>query len=196
MSLIARQTRLWLNVVLMVGCLSVWMLLIIGVKTFSNTNVDQDFIANIDIMKTKVAQDSMNMYKLAEESLAKHPGLKKVIILKRIFRCDNPAKESLSQYANSVYDEIWTKKGRPSNIHIADQKLQCDGNLRSLRYGYQQYDNYDGVHMRGKLSTQHYTRSIIDVFTSVYPQLLNPNTAQSTQTQHNNNTTYSQSGNF
>ena len=47
MSLIARQTRLWLNVVFMVGCLSVSMATqlpniprqpILGVKTFSNTS--------------------------------------------------------------------------------------------------------------------------------------------------------------
>jgi hypothetical protein len=117
-------------------------------------------------------------------------------ILKRIFRCDDQSKESLSRYANSIYDDIWTSKGRPSNICIADQKLQCDGDLRSLRYGNPHYDNYDGVHMRGRLSTQHYTRSMIDVFTSVYPELLTPTTGHNTQTQSNTNTTYRQAGNF
>ena len=155
-----------------------------GVNEISNMNVDQDFIANIDILKKKVAQDSINMYNLAEESLAKHPGLKKVIILKRIFRCDNTAKESLSQYANLVYDDIWNKKGRPSNIFIADQKLQCEGNLRSVRYGNQHYESYDGVHMRGKLSAQHYTRSIIDVFTAVWPELLTAHRHRATITKH------------
>ena len=162
-----------------------------GVNEISNIDTSQDFIANIDVWKQKVATDSINIYELAEESLAKHQHLKKVIILKRIFRCDDTAKESLSKYANSVYDDIWIRKGRPSNICIADQQLECHGNLRSVRYGHPQYDNYDGVHMRGRLSTQHFTRSIIDVFTAVYPELLNtPNT-----TQHNN-TTHKQAGNY
>ena len=138
----------------------------------SNIDTDKDFITNIDAWKKKDADDSMKMYKLAEESLESNHDVKKVIILKRIFRCDDQSKESLSRYANSIYDDIWTRKGRPSNICIADQNLQCDGDLRSLRYGNQHYDNYDGVHMCGRLSTQHYTRSMIDVFTAVYPELL------------------------
>ena len=98
-----------------------------GVNEIYNIDTDKDFIANIDAWKKKVADDSMEMYKLAEESLEKNQDLKKVIILKRIFRCDDQSKESLSRYANSIYDDIWTRKGRPSNICFAEQKLQCDG---------------------------------------------------------------------
>ena len=111
---------------------------------------------------------------MAEKSLAKNPSLRKVIILKRIYRCDNNIKESLSQFANSVYDDYWRKRGCPSNIVIADQKLQCDGNLRMQRYGDGNLNNYDGIHMRGRLATQHYTKSMIDVFTTVFPHLLTP----------------------
>ena len=106
-----------------------------GVNEISNIDTSRDFIANIDIWKQKVANDSMNMFRIAEESLAQHNKLKKVVILKRIFRCDDPIKQSLSEYANSVYDGIWAQRGRPSNICIADQKLKCDGKLRAQRYG-------------------------------------------------------------
>ena len=163
-----------------------------GVNEISNINTSKDFIANIDGWKKKVADDSSNLYQLAEKSLAENPQLKKVIILKRIFRCDDNVKEILSQYANSVYDDLWLKRGRPSGIYIADQKLQCDGELRVLRYGHPYYGNFDGIHMRGKLSAQHYTKSVIDVFTSVYPELLSPNT---TKAKHNTTTTFRQSGN-
>ena len=112
-----------------------------GVNEISNLDTKHDVIENVDAWKKKVAEDSLNMYNLAENSLRDNPNMKKVIILKRIFRCDDIIKESLSQYANSVYDDIWTKRGRPVNICIADQKLQCDGNLRVLRYGRQHYDN-------------------------------------------------------
>ena len=106
-----------------------------GVNEISNMNTKKDFIDNIDSWKKEVADDSLNLYQLAEKSLAENPSLKKVIILKRIFRCDDNVKESLSQYANSVYDELWLRRGRPSGIYIADQKLQCDGALRVQRYG-------------------------------------------------------------
>ena len=166
-----------------------------GVNEISNINTDGDFIGNIENWKKKVSDDSVNMFRLAEESLANNPKLKKVIILKRNFRCDNQTKQSLSGSANTVYDDLWIRKGRPLNISIADQKLQCEGNLRTLRYGNRNYDNYDGVHMRGKLSTQHYTRSIIDVFISAYPELLTPPTVHTTQAQYYTTTRY-QSGNF
>lgn len=88
-----------------------------------------------------------------------------------------------------MYDEIWNRKGRPANIYIADQKLQCDGALRSLRYGNPQCDKgVDGVHMRGELSVQHYTRSMIDVFTAVYPELLTSNTAHRHSATHSRET--------
>ena len=143
-----------------------------GVNEISNIDTSRDFIANIDIWKQKVANDSMNMFRIAEESLAQNNKLKKVIILKRIFRCDDPIKQSLSEYANSVYDGIWAQRGRPSNICIADQKLKCDGKLRAQRYGGAYDRSFDGVHLRGELGTQHYTRSMIDVFTTVYPHIL------------------------
>ena len=123
-----------------------------GVNEISNINTNQDFIKNIDDWKNKVAENSIKMFQLAEKSLAEHPSLRKVIILKRIYRCDNTIKESLSQFANTVYDDYWRERGCPSNIVIADQKLQCDGNLRMQRYGDGNLNNYDGIH--------HYTRSM------------------------------------
>ena len=74
----------------------------------------------------------MKIFQLAGKILAEHPQLKKVIILKRIYRCDNQIRESLSQFANSVYDDLWRSNGSPDDIVIGDQKLQCEGNLHSL----------------------------------------------------------------
>ena len=161
-----------------------------GVNEISNIDTSQDFIANIDVWKQKVANDSINMFRIAEESLTQNKTLKKVVVLKRIFRCDDPIKQSLSEFANSVYDEIWNKRGRPSNIYIADQKLNCDGKLRAQRYGGAYDRSFDGVHLRGELGTQHYTRSMIDVFTAVYPHIL----SNTQRTQHN--TANRQVGNF
>ena len=156
-----------------------------GVNEISNFDTNEDFITNINEWKRKVSEQSVKMFQLAEKSLVQNKSLQKVIILKRIFRCDNKIKESLSQFANSVYDDIWRQKGCPRNIVIADQKLQCEGSLRVLRYGNEYHRNFDGVHLRGDLATQHYTKSIIGVFTDVFPHLL----ASTTQNTANNTTT-------
>ena len=68
-----------------------------GVNEISNLDTKHDVIENFDAWKKKVAEDSLNMYNLAENSLRDNPNMKKVIILKRIFRCDDMIKESLSQ---------------------------------------------------------------------------------------------------
>ena len=106
-----------------------------------------------------------------------------------IFRCDDQIKQSLSEFANTVYDDIWVSRGRPSNIHIMDQNLKCEGDLLSKRYGSPHGRSFDGIHMRGELAVQHYTRSMIDVFTSVFPHILG---TQNTQV----NTATRQAGNF
>ena len=121
-----------------------------------------------------VAQDSMKLFHLAEKSLLQNSHLKRVIILKRIFRCDSQAKQSLSRFANTVYDQLWESRGRPSNIIIADQNLSSEGRLRDLRFGFPTHRNFDGVHLHGTQGIQHYTRSVIDVFTKVFPSLTNP----------------------
>ena len=95
----------------------------------------------------------------------------------------------MSEFANTVYDDIWVSRRRPSNIHIMDQNLKCEGDLLSKRYGSPHGRSFDGVHMRGELAVQHYTRSMIDVFTSVFPHILG---TQNTQV----NTATRQAGNF
>ena len=79
----------------------------------------------------KVEDDSKNMFAVAEEALKTDPNLK-VIIVKRLPRYDSSVvdplgvKANLSQFANSVYDQLWFKKGGPKNIHIVNFDLGCD----------------------------------------------------------------------
>ena len=148
--------------------------------------IDKDFIKNIDVWKQKVAKDSVCLFNLAEESLVKNPRLKRVIILKRMFRCDNEIKQSLSQFANSIYDDIWAERGRPSSIIISDQNLACDGELRVQRFGHHFNEDFDGIHLRGSQSVQHYTRSLIDVFIRITPTLAKRTVPSSTQVQSGN----------
>ena len=65
---------------------------------------------------TKVEDDSNNLFAVAEEVLKVDPNIK-VIIVKRLPRYDSSQadplgiKANLSQFANSVYDQLWFKKG-------------------------------------------------------------------------------------
>ena len=95
-----------------------------------------------------------------------------------MFRSDSlkndPAqiKHHLSEYGNRVLDDLWLSKGCPKNIKIMKQDLDCKGELRMSRFGAPSSKGYDGVHMRGKLATQHYTRSVIDILLDVMPNVL------------------------
>ena len=51
------------------------------------------------------------------------------------------------------------------------QTLVCKGELKTSRFGVPSSKGYDGVHIRGKLAVQHYTRSVIDILLDVMPNV-------------------------
>ena len=77
--------------------------------------------------------------------------MEQVILLKRIYRCD-PIKT----------------KGCPNNIKIAKQSLECDGDLRTARFGSPSHNGYDGTHLRGKMAVQHYTGSLLNILLDIF----------------------------
>ena len=92
-----------------------------------------------------------------------------MVILKRIFRCDT-LKNDPNQIKNRLSD-IWLTKGCPKNITIAQQPLECDGNLRLSRYGSPSAKGSDGIHMRGVMAVQHYTGSFVNFLLENLPFL-------------------------
>ena len=132
-----------------------------GTNEVSNLDVSQNVTENIEPLKAEVRKSSEKMFELAQKSLAENRHLEKVIILKRIFRCDLPKddpsqiKSRLSEYGNRVLEDIYLSKGCPKNISISYQPLECQGAMRVSRYGSPSAKNYDGVHMRGQLGVQH-----------------------------------------
>ena len=66
----------------------------------------------------KLEEDSTNLFDVAQKALKKKPNMK-VIIVKRLPRYDpasadpNHIKNKLSIFANSVYDQLWFKRGGP-----------------------------------------------------------------------------------
>ena len=97
------------------------------------------------------------------------PSLQRVVIVKQIPRYDSYVKAHLSHYANNVLDDLWMKDGN-NKIVVAKQNLECDGELRRLRYGVIG-STTDGVHMRGKFAIQHMTMSFVTMLCKVFPHL-------------------------
>ena len=101
-----------------------------GSIEISNINVNDavmDTKKDIGVYKeewfNQVEEDSKNLFKVAEDAIKKKPDLE-VIIVKRLPRFDRSSqdiigvKSKLSSYANAVYDQLWLKRGSPSNIQI------------------------------------------------------------------------------
>ena len=160
------------------------LILSCGPNEVSNLNTNLDYSKNIEDWRKRVKVSSVKMYELAEWCLSAYPSLEKVVIVKRPPRYDNAIKAHLSEFANNTLDEIWKEKGSNRNIAISRQDLDCDGDSRFRVYGDPFYNNYDGVHMRGKLAIQLMTRTFINMMTKIFPHLKPENQ------RHNNNNGY------
>jgi hypothetical protein len=148
-------------------------------------------ITNLDVNKTvkdpkkkievykkqwfeKVEKDSSNLFDVAEDALKNSAHLQKVIIIKRLPRFDPKKNDSLgiksqlSKYANTCYDQLWVKRGRPENIHIVNlDGLDSTEYLRNIIYGGESKDNYDGIHFRGAHAARHFTYRSIEAVKSI-----------------------------
>ena len=148
-----------------------------GTNEISNLDVSGKIDDKIEALKQEIKTSSEKIFNIAENSLKENKSLKKVVILKRIFRCDtlkndpNQIKNRLSEFGNRMLDDIWLTKGCPKNITIAQQPLECDGNLRLSRYGSPSAKGYDGIHMRGVMAVQHYTGSFVNVLLENLPSV-------------------------
>ena len=86
------------------------------------------------------------------------------MIVKRIPRFDCSSedilgiKSELSNFANSVYDQLWTKRGSPENIRIAELKLNVEhsSHLKSLIFGSRTENNFDGIHLNCIGASRHF----------------------------------------
>ena len=65
----------------------------------------------------------------------------------------------MSSCGNTVYDQIWQKKGSPENIKIIEIDLKCSSStyLKELIFGNAASSSFDGIHLRGKAASQHFT---------------------------------------
>ena len=154
-----------------------------GCNEISNIQTNKDFnVEDVTAWQEKVFESRAKIFQLAESSLEQNKHVKNVIIVNSLPRFDpsheDPCgiKANLNSFGNSLYSSFWMQKGCPANISIVDQKLDCAGELRTKRFGNPADKNpngkpYDGVHMRGIKSMQHYTNSMIRVFAASFADL-------------------------
>ena len=133
-------------------------------------------------LKSIVKSTSLKLFTLAEDSLKQNHNLERVILVKRPFRCDfndhTGLKAKLSEYGNRVFEDIWLDKGCPKNILIVQQFLECDGYVKVQRFGSPTNEGYDGIHFKGKLGVQHFTRSFLNILLDSLPNRVSPNHLQ------------------
>ena len=126
-----------------------------GPNEISNLKTDQDYSENIDDWQKVAYKASERLFVLAQQALLRHSTLTKVLVVKRIARCDCPIKSYLSEYANSVLDHLWMKNGCPTNIVIVKQNLDLHGDIKTQCFGSPDTKDYDGIHLRGRFAVQH-----------------------------------------
>ena len=121
----------------------------------------------------KTKDDSINLFNVAKNALVMKPDME-VIIVKRLPRYDLKSqdplqiKQSLSEYSNSVYDQLWFENDGPKNIHIVSlDKMECFGYLKDIIYGNTSQPNYDGIHLRGPEAVRHFTYRAVNAIKSV-----------------------------
>ena len=141
-----------------------------GVREITNIEVNEAMMdTKRDIEEEKkhwfsqAENDSKELFKIAEDALNMKPRLK-IVIIKRLPRFDRSKqdiigiKSKISDFANSVLDQEWVKRGSPQNIHIVELNLvQGSRNLKSLIYGSPESDGVDGIHLRGPGAQRHFT---------------------------------------
>ena len=84
--------------------------------------------------------------------------------MKRLPRFDRSSqdivgiKSKISDFANSVLDQEWVQRGNPHNIQIVQLDLiQGSNHLKILVYGSPESRHVDGIHLRGRGATRHFT---------------------------------------
>ena len=99
-----------------------------GTNEISNLDVSGNISVKMEAMKEEVKASSVKLFNLAENSLKENKGLEKVIILKRVFRCDTIKDDPCQiKYGNRVLEDLWLSRGCPKNIVITGQPLECEG---------------------------------------------------------------------
>ena len=142
-----------------------------GPNEISNLNLDDDHDENFNYWKQQVILSCKKIFALAQQCVSNNPSLKKVVIVKRPPRFDSEVAAHLSNYGNNMLDEIWMRSGRPENIEIVTQEIECQGEDLIQSYGNPNDKQFDGIHLRGPQAIPYMTRSFIKMVVKSFPDL-------------------------
>ena len=142
-----------------------WIALQGGACDISNLELSE----NLEVLKQQAFISASNMFSLSQEIVKAHPTTK-VLLMKRTPRVDNRLKSQLSEYADSIYQQLWIEYGCSPQIIIGDHFIfNCRGENQNKLFGQLNTSNYDGVHFRTNFGKQQYTRSVLLTFKRCWP---------------------------
>ena len=115
--------------------------------------------------KFKVAtESSINMVKIAEETIDNYKDIEKLLIIQRPPRVDE--MEEFSQLSNEILKDQINKSKHSDKILYGqhDYLVKMDERDSFRLYGSPRSPGYDGIHMRGTEGSQLFMTSILNIF--------------------------------
>ena len=156
-----------------------------GPNEISNLNLKDDYNTNIDYWRQQVFLSSKHTFDLAINSIKNNPNLRKVVIVKRPTRFDSKIAANLSEFGNSVYDDLWMRYNCPRQIVVTKMDVECEGADMFQSYGTPGSTGFDGIHLRGPQAVQYMTRAFVKMLTNNFPLLKSQSSAPSQINQKN-----------
>ena len=142
-----------------------------GSVDITNLKTDGCYAENSEYFKQQTVVSANNLFTAVVNAAAKHPELKKIIIMKQIPRYDVLAstipglKPFLSNLFNETLDQLWSSCFK-ERLSIGNHTLDCSGGVRLARYKDIQSARFDGVHMHGPSAEKSYTESVMKIISS------------------------------
>ena len=153
--------------------------IVLGAPSVDITNMDTSKLIDsdsIEVYKQNVFLSCQNIFTVAENIIRKHPKLEKVIITEHAQRFDIPdvdptgLKPELARYANTTFSQMWQASPVRGMIMIGKHSLDCTGDQITARYRSERNNRYDGIHMYGRQGAISFTRSVLQILKSLFPQ--------------------------
>ena len=127
-----------------------------GPNEISNLNLKDDYNTNIDYWRQQVFLSSKHTF-----------------------------AANLSEFGNSVFDDLWMRPNCPRQIVVAKMDIECEGADMAQSYGTPGSRGFDGIHLRGPQAVQYMTRSFVKMLTNTFPEL-KPQTSNSAKQNQKN----------
>ena len=156
-----------------------------GPNEISNLNLKDDYNSNIDYWRQQLFLSSKHTFDLAMNSIKNNPNLRKVVIVKRPKRFDPTIAAHLSEFGNSVLDDLWMRYNCPRQIVVAKMDIECEGADMAQSYGTPGSPGFDGIHLRGPQAVPYMTRAFVKMLTDNFPLLKSGSSAPLPMNQKN-----------